>query len=98
MSTEVIAGEIIVKQPYEEFIVRMDFTNLLKYGDTIASASVIITPNDHTLFLNNITIVDGLYVDMLALSGTYGTKYKVSIQTVTTSGYKYEGDGILKVL
>ncbi len=86
---------ILTKQPAEVTIYSMDFEDLLRSGDSIASVtSVTATPSGLTLGTASIT---GTEVQFSISSGTDGTWYAVEVVIATLGGDTLEGDGYLYV-
>lgn len=89
------ASQILVKQPYDSSLYSMDFSNLLGVGETISNIDSA-TSDPVGLTITGQTVV-GNFVTMQIAGGTHGINYRVEVRITTSTGQKYEGDGILKV-
>lgn len=89
------------KQPYEEYYVSFDFTNVIGSA-TVASATVIVTDpdgDDVTSTLTDVgqqTITSPL-VYIWIKGGDSDKEYKVTCRITTDAGEKYEKDADLPV-
>ena len=100
MANEVMAPQVLTKQPYESRFFNMDFSNLMEDSETISSivsiTSELIGGGDSDLILADETI-DGQTVSFTISGGTNAKRYKIEIRIITSTTNHLEGDGILKV-
>lgn len=95
------------KQSYEEYFIRMDFTDVITDSDTIASATVTATdpsPGEggESDVTNTITDpakqdIDGTVVNIWVRAGTSGKTYTITCKIVTVAGEKFECEAGLPV-
>jgi hypothetical protein len=86
-----MATAILRKQPAESRVYSIDFVNLLKTGDSLATVtSVTATPAGLAVGTGTI---DGTTVQFTLSSGTHGVQYYVEAVVATTLGEVLEGDG-----
>lgn len=94
------------KQPYEEYYVAFDFSNVIS-SCTIADATVTVTDEDGSDVTNSLTDVaeqaidtDNSQVNVFVTGGTSGERYKITCQIETDSDpvEKYELEAYLPVL
>jgi len=92
------------KQPYEEYYVDFDFSNVVVSPDTIATAAVTAVDDHNNNAITVITTAIKQNIDT-ALSKVYvwvqggvsGTMYYLTCKIITANGEKYEKDGEIYV-
>lgn len=94
------------KQPYEEYYVTFDFSNVLPEGASVATSGIVVVVEDSSgaTCTSSITTVanqtsDDTSVGVWVKGGVSDNEYKISckIQTTSTPPEKYELDAVLPV-
>jgi len=88
------------KQPWEEVAAGtwgVDYSNDLKTGETITSATITVTDSDGndvtaSLTSGSVQISDGSKVSIKFVGGTSGEIYKVTVRAISDGGSKYEAE------
>lgn len=92
-----------VKQPWEQYFVRFDFTEYLGATETMTAATVTAvdlvagTDVSSTLLNSAKQSYGNGQVYAWVQAGATGKEYKITCRVTTTEGSKYELDGILPV-
>ena len=92
---------VLVKQPNESRMYRIDFSNLLVGASLSSITSVISVKQDVVGGSTNVDIssqaLDGDSVQFRIANGTAEENYKLTAIVVDTAGNTLEGDGMLYV-
>jgi hypothetical protein len=90
------------KQPYEEFNVTVDFSNVLSDSETLSTATVAITlqgtNSDQSDTMAGTPSIVGDTVVCLIKAGADGSKYNASYRVVTSESQKFEADVLVLVV
>jgi hypothetical protein len=90
------------KQPYEEFFITVDFSQVLGATETIASATCIVTDlatgADESAIMCDSPDIVGQTVLVMVKAGTTSSSYNVSVRIVTSLSQKFEADLNMNVL
>ena len=90
------------KQPDEEFIISVEFTDRMTTGETIASNTVtavnISTGADATDDVFDYATITGQFLYIRVLGGTSGISYKMTITITTSTGNILEEEVVIHVL
>lgn len=90
------------KQPYETYIISMDFTNVLESGDTLASQNLTaIRKSDATSATTTVITssgIDGGKLSVLVKAGTNGETYQLTGKVITILSYQYQMDVLMQVV
>ena len=90
------------KQPYEEYYVDFDFTDVIVSPDTISTAAITAVDDHNVDALATITTdikksITSPKVYVWVKGGVSGTTYYITCKIVTANGEKYEKDGEIYV-
>jgi hypothetical protein len=93
-----MANRMPIKQPYEELDYDFNFVDLLATGETIASSTVTIVPNDATMVLGT-KVNTTTAVKQWVSAGTSGVTYTLTCRIVTSNSpaRKYEREMTIPV-
>ena len=94
--TEVTAPKTLVKQPGEDLLYGMDFTNLLATGETISSVTSFLEITTSDLTIGSGTIKSAV-VEFRVSGGTHGVRYRIEVIIVTSDSNTRVADGLLLV-
>ncbi len=94
--TQVTAPKTLIKQPGEDLLYGMDFTNLLATSETITTVTSVseITTSDLTIGSGTI---NGSIVEFRVSGGTNGIGYRIEVIIVTSDSNTRVGDGLITV-
>lgn len=100
-----MALERFTKQPYEEFVIAGEYSDVLETGETIISGTSTVTSVDtsddsdsSTEVLDTATkAVDGTQLKMRVKGGVHGEKHKITFRADTSLGNNWEIDVIMKI-
>ena len=88
--------DTFTKQPYEELLKTVDFTNGLSSTETVSSATVIVTDlatdTDTSSTMAGTPSVSSPNVTVMVKAGTTGKAYSISFRAVTSLSQKLEAD------
>ena len=101
MPSEVIATQILVKQPSEVRSYSMDFSNLMITDETITSIVSVTSARRGGSGDTDLVITDeaisGQTITMTIAGGLDRQAYIIEVIINTSSGQTLEGDGVLQV-
>jgi len=91
---------VLVKQPVETRLFRIDFANKLRHSALSSATSVSATgqgvvAGSAAVSVSAITISAGRYVLFTLAGGTDDENYKITALVLTDDGQSLEGDGML---
>lgn len=92
------AADNLTKQPREDRLYDMDFSNLLGTGEVLTSVSLVEADPATGISLGTPTHDSMTKAQVRISSGTEGTLYKISMVVVTSFANTLEGDGYLWVV
>jgi hypothetical protein len=100
-----MALESFTKQPYEEFMIAGDFTQVLESTETIVVGTSTVTATDKstgedtsaTVLDASTKEVDGTQLRCRCRAGLTGEQHKITFRAVTSEENKWEIDVIMKV-
>lgn len=96
MSTSLTSKDVLYKQPREKFAVGCNFGNVLGAGDSITGTPYIVVTPSGDISMENIFVGSDIAYVTIG-SGVANQDYRFEFEVVTTSGYIYVGDCLLKV-
>lgn len=86
----------LIKQPWERRRIKVDFSNALAAGDTVASISGVTAWEDSTertsTVIHGSPTVSGNEVFLYLTDGVDGTTYNIRIRVLTSNGDQIEED------
>lgn len=91
-----IGGKVFTspKDPSDIVVYRMDFSEELETGETIATR--IVSLPEEGLTKDN-DVINGDYIDVTVSSGTAGRRYPVVVTILTTEGRQLSRTGYIMV-
>lgn len=84
------SADVLEKTTYEEVLRHFDFSRVLDEGETISTASIVISPTGASHMVAGTPTISGAIVQAKFTQGVTGTKYLVHCRIVT-SNQKREG-------
>ena len=98
---------VIVKQPFEQLDVSIDFINLIKAGETISLTGGGVTARNLATQQDSSSVVIasipaptvvGTKVCFRVQNGTNAARHRVTVRVVASGGERYETDADLNVV
>lgn len=89
------SSTVLSKQPRERFQVGMNFANILRYGDVITGTPYITIEPSGEITMSD--VFAGFEIAYATIEGgTSPHNYRFQFEVVTTSGFVYLADSVLK--